>query len=79
MDSIFFLCNSSVQNIHRRREEGAKWESKDNEDFQHKYCGGLNVNGLRRLLCSNAWSLLDKTIWEEIQDVALLEEACHWG
>lgn len=37
-------------------------------------CGDLNENGPHRRICSNAWSQVDKTVWEVLKSVALLEE-----
>ena len=42
-------------------------------------CGGLNENGLHRLIYLNAWSAVGRTVWEGLEGVVLLEEVCAWG
>lgn len=41
-------------------------------------CGSLNENALHRLTCFDTWSSFDRTVWEALGGVALLE-LCHWG
>jgi hypothetical protein len=37
------------------------------------------VIGMRMAPRGSYWSPVGGTIWEELGDVALLEEMCHWG
>lgn len=39
---------------------------------------GLNENEFHGLICLNTLSPAGETVWEELEDVALLEELCHW-
>jgi hypothetical protein len=40
-------------------------------------CGGLNENGPQRFIHLNTWSLVGGSIWEVLEDIALLEEVCN--
>lgn len=40
-------------------------------------CGGLNEIGSCKLICLNTWSPVNRTVWEELAGLALLEEVCH--
>ena len=42
-------------------------------------CGGLNENGLYRLMYLKTLSELGGTVWERLGGVALLEAVYHWG
>lgn len=42
-------------------------------------CAGLNEDDLHSLICLTAWSPVNGNVWERLGNVALLEEACHWG
>lgn len=32
-----------------------------------------------RLIGVNTWFPVDRTVWEGLRGVALVEEVCHWG
>lgn len=59
------LKTSSLRPTHKRATEPNSVRS----------CGGLNKNGLVRLVCD--YLIPSKTIWEGFEDVALVE-VCHW-
>jgi hypothetical protein len=41
-------------------------------------CGGLNENGLHRLIFLNIWSPVSGTVWECLGGLTLLVDVCHW-
>ena len=38
----------------------------------------LNGKGLHELIYLNSWSSVVGDVWEQLEDVGLLEEICHW-
>ena len=52
------------------------------DQFHGQYCGGLNRNGLHKLMCLNVWPIGSGTIRRcSLVGVGmtLLEEVCHCG
>lgn len=41
------------------------------------HCSGLNEIGSCKLIYLNTWSPVNRTDWEELAGLALLEEVCH--